>query len=250
MLKVIIAEDDPSMRLVLKRVIMEISGVEIIGESETGKQLVQMTKELKPDVVFVDVDMPEMNGVEAAKVIFDINPKIFIIFATAYDNYTHEAFQVYAFDYLVKPFELERIKQTMNRIIELKAERDNPNIVNQIQPQAKSFHGQKFMIMSNESYSLVNIHDIVLITREEQKTVIYTNQGAIFSTYENLKQIEKRITTDKLFRCHKGYIINVDFVMEITPWGNKTYLIKMANIKENALITMEKLKEFREKYCF
>lgn len=249
MLKVIIADDDSSMRLILKRVLNEIAGVELVGEVEKGNELVKMTKDLKPDVVFVDVDMPEMNGIEAAKIIFDISPKIFIIFATAYDNYTHEAFQVYAFDYLIKPFDLERIKRTVNRIIELKTERDNPSTVKEIQPLPDNCQSQKIMILSNEKCNLINIKDVILITREEQKTVIYTNQGSVFSTYENLKQIDERCNSTKLFRCHKGYIINVDFVTEIVPWGKKTYLVKMANTKENALITLGKLKEFREKYC-
>jgi len=247
MLKIIIAEDDPAMRLVLKQVLNEIPNVEIIGEAENGKQLIQMTKELKPDVIFVDVDMPEVNGVEAARVIFEHNPRVAIIFVTAYDNYMQEAFQVYAFDYLIKPFDLERINQTVNRIIELKAESYHENFVKDISQQLDC-QGQKFMISSNEKCSLVNIKDIILITRVEHKTNIYTTQG-IFSTYESLKQIYERVDSNKLFRCHKGYIINVGFVKEITPWGKKTYSIKMANTEETAQITLEKLKVFREKYC-
>ena len=92
------------MRLILKWVFGEIPGAELIGEAEDGRQLIRMAEELKPpEVVFLDVDMPEINVVEVAREIFDINPKIFLIFATAYDCYTHEAFEVYAFDYLVKP---------------------------------------------------------------------------------------------------------------------------------------------------
>ena len=93
----------------------------LIGEAVDRRQLIQMAEELKPEVVFLDVDMPEFNGVEAAREIFDINPKIFFIFATAYNCYTQEAVEVYAFDYLVKPFNLERIRWTIKRIQALKA---------------------------------------------------------------------------------------------------------------------------------
>lgn len=252
MLKVIIAEDDPSMRLVLRRVLYGISGTGVIGEAENGRQLVQMVEELRPDVVFIDVDMPEMNGVEAAREIFDIDPKIFIIFATAYDNYTHEAFEVYAFDYLIKPFKLERIKQTMERIIELKGERDKTGFVERpkTQPAGEKRESEnlKLMISSNDKCTLINVHDIVLITRSDRKTVIHTAQGS-FTTYETLKQLEERIKSHKLFRCHKSYMINVDMVTEILPWGNRSYLVKLANVKEKAIITLEKLQEFQEKYC-
>jgi len=120
MLKVIIAEDDPAMRLILRRVIEGISELEIVAEAEDGLQLIQLTEELMPDVVFLDISMPVLGGLEAAKKIFSINPTISIIFATGHDNYTHEAFEVYAFDYLVKPFNLDRIKQTMARLKEMR----------------------------------------------------------------------------------------------------------------------------------
>jgi len=120
MLKIIIAEDDPAMRLILRRVIEEISGLEIVAEAEDGMRLVHLVEELMPDVVFLDISMPVLSGIEAAKIIFSANPNIAIIFATGHDNYTHEAFEVYAFDYLVKPFNLDRIKQTMARLKEMR----------------------------------------------------------------------------------------------------------------------------------
>jgi two-component system LytT family response regulator len=191
--------------------------------------------------------MPEMNGVEASQEIFDIDPKIFIIFATAFDRYTHEAFQVYAFDYLIKPFNLGRIQQTMERIRELHAGREQASFFDRsaVQSGKKIF---KLIVQSNDRCNFINIHDVILITRIERKTVIYTLQGCI-KTYEPLQQLGERLKSDNFFRCHKGYIINTDMVTEISPWGHKTYLVKLANTKETALMTLQKAKEFREKYC-
>lgn len=246
MLKVMVAEDDPAMRLVLKKVLNGISGVEITGEAENGKQLVRMVEETKPDVVFVDVDMPEMNGVEAAREIFEINPQIIIIFATAFDSYTHEAFEVYAFDYLVKPFKLQRIKQTMERIKELKAERKEKGL-SPSPLMCSRKENVKLIVQSNDRCSFINTMDIIFITRIYRKTVIYTTQGTI-GTYETLQKLEDKLNTENFFRCHKGYIINRDMVTEILPWGHKTYLVKMANTKETALMTLEKAREFLGKY--
>lgn len=247
MLKIIIAEDDPAMRLVLKKVLNGIPGMEVTAEAANGKKLVQLVEELKPDIVFLDIDMPEMSGVEAAREIFDINPKIFIIFATAFDNYAHEAFQVYAFDYLVKPFNLDRIRETMKRIKELKAGREQNGFFERQVMQLKR-DSLKLAIHSNDSQKIINVHDIILITRIDRLTVIYTLQGAV-KTYEPLQKIGDRLNNGNFFRCHKGYIINTDMVTEISPWGNKTYLVKLANTNETALMPFEKAKEFREKYC-
>ncbi|MBE0448396.1 MAG: response regulator, partial [Actinobacteria bacterium] len=96
MLRIIIAEDDPYMRLILRRVIEEISGLEVVAEAEDGIKLIQLVEELAPDVVFLDIAMSNMSGLEAAKKIFSINPTIAIIFATGYDNYMREAFEAYA----------------------------------------------------------------------------------------------------------------------------------------------------------
>lgn len=247
MLKIVVAEDDPAMRLVLKKVLNGISGVEVTAEAENGKQLVQKVEELKPDAVFLDIDMPEMTGVEAAREIFDINPKIFIIFATAFDNYTHEAFQVYAFDYLIKPFNLDRIRQTMERIKELQAEREKTGSVErQVMQLGKD--NQKLLIQTNDSQKFINVQDIIILTRNDRQTVIYTLHG-IIKTYESLQKIGERLNVSNFFRCHKGFIINADMVSEIFPWGNRSYLVKMLNTKETALMTVEKVKEFRDRYC-
>ncbi len=248
MLKIIIADDDSTLRTILKKVLNGISGLEIIGEAENGKQLIQMVEKTNPDVIFVDVDMPEINGIEAAKEVFDINPKIFIVFATAYDSYTHEAFEVYAFDYLVKPFKLERIRQTIERIKELKADREKTVLLAQSVARSKKENLKLLKIQSNDRSYYINVQDIILITRIERKTVIYTKQDTI-KTYEPLQKLAEWLKDSNFFRCHKGYIINTDMVMEILPWGHKTYVVNLANTKETALMTLEKAKEFGKRYC-
>ncbi|VBB05136.1 Hypothetical protein LUCI_0343 [Lucifera butyrica] len=248
MLKVIIAEDDSMMRLILRRTLAEMAGVSIVGEAENGRQLVQMVEEREPDVVFLDVDMPEMNGIEASREIFDINSKVFLIFATGYNCYTHEAFEVYAFDYLVKPFDLERVQRTVRRIIEMKAARDQVSV---IKPEKPAFRGEnlKLRVLSNEKSIFINIPDIVLITRTERKTMIHVTGESVVQTYEPLQKLEDRLKEHNFFRCHKGFIINPDMVVEIIPWGNKTYLVKLANTKETALMTWDHVKEFQKRYC-
>lgn len=248
MIEVIIADDGKEIRDILKQILTEISGVQVIGEAENGCQLVKMVREMKPDLVFVDVDMPEMNGTKAAKEIFEFDPNIFIVFATGYEDYAYEAFKVYAFDYILKPFKVDRINQTIKRVIEWKDEIRRLHLIERMASQMDK-KNMKLKIKSSQSCIIVNTQDIIFITRSERRTLIYTTQG-IIKTYEPIEKLYGRLKGDNFFRCHKGYIINADMVIEYLPWGHKTYVVKLANTKETALMTLEKAKEFQKKYCF
>lgn len=113
---VIIADDDAGMRLIERKIIEKAEGFELIGEAVDGLQLLSLVEEKRPNVVFLDVEMPGKTGVECGRQIQDLDPSIIMIFATAHDQYMGDAFEVYAFDYLIKPFKVERVLQTLDRI--------------------------------------------------------------------------------------------------------------------------------------
>lgn len=114
-LRVLIADDDAGMRTVMRKIIAKVQGFTLVAEAGDGKTALELTEQIKPNVVFLDVEMPEMSGVECARAIQDMDPSIVIIFATAHDTYMGDAFEVYAFDYLVKPFKVDRVIQTLER---------------------------------------------------------------------------------------------------------------------------------------
>lgn len=113
-----------------------------------------------------------------------------------------------------------------------------------------SHQQKKLTIQTGNNFVFINPQDIIFLTRKNRKTVIYTLQGSTYALNEPLVKLEQRLNSETFFRCHKGYIVNVDMVTEFSPWGNKTYLVKLLNTEETALATLEKAKEFREKYCF
>ncbi len=242
-LKVLIADDDPIIRLILKKAVGEVPYTQIVGEAENGAQLINLAKELTPDVIFIDVEMPRLNGVEASKKIFSLNPDTFLVFATAYDKYAYDAFHVYAFDYILKPFKVDRIRQTMERIRKLKLQRSASQQLDRLLENLNN-ERQKISIKSNDSLTYIDIHDIILVTRNNRKTIIVTGDGNI-ETSETLKDLYGRLKSDKLFRCHRAYIINKTLVKEIVPYGYKTYLVRLAGTKETALMTVEKAREFK-----
>lgn len=111
-IRVVIADDNADMRRIERMMISRAEGFEIVGEAEDGVQLLTLVEQEKPQLVFLDVEMPGKTGVECARVIQDMNPAIVLIFATAHDEYMGDAFEVYAFDYLLKPFKKERVMQS------------------------------------------------------------------------------------------------------------------------------------------
>ncbi len=240
-LKVVICDDEEGMRLVLKKAIEKVDGFEIVGEAMDGEASLEIIDSLRPDIVFIDVDMPKLTGIECAKKVLDINPKIIIIFATAHEEYMSEAFSVYAFDYLVKPFKIERIFQTLNRIKATNKEHDE-KAINKIIRHEKGL--DKIMLKSKEGISLINMKDIILIQREDRSTVIYTKDSS-YVTSDNLTELEDRLDNAQFFRCHKSYIINLSMINKIYPYGRWTYTVKLLGTDKDALLTHEKYEDLK-----
>jgi two-component system LytT family response regulator len=241
---VFIAEDDPDMRHVIKKVVEETESIEVIGEAGDGLKAIKLIEELAPQVVFVDIDLPGKNGVELAQEIYDINPWTFIVFATAFSEFRGEAFDVYAFDYLVKPFKMNRLRQTMDRIKLVMSGKAAARPM----PSITSFKGainSKLFIRENEKLVCLNVDDIIYITREGRKTVIYFIDGRI-GTNENLSVLEERLGGYPFFRSHKGFIVNLRMVKELIPSGTSSYELVMANTKKKPLMTFENFKELEE----
>jgi two-component system LytT family response regulator len=112
-IRVVIADDDMGMRLIEKKMIERVEGFALAGEATDGEELLRLVEEEHPQVVFLDVEMPGKTGVECARLIQDMDPAILLIFATAHDQYMGEAFEVYAFDYLVKPCSADDLSRVL-----------------------------------------------------------------------------------------------------------------------------------------
>lgn len=241
-ISVLIADDDMGMRLILKKAIEKAGDFTIAGEAEDGNAALRLFDRLRPDVVFLDVEMPLASGVECAKKITDINPKTIIIFATAHEEYMPDAFEVYAFDYLIKPFKVERLNQTLERI-------KNAGVVKTDASQSKTSNltrtPEKLIIRNRDGISLVDMEDIILIQREDRGTVIYTLEDR-FTTSEGLSELEEKLNRDLFFRCHKSYIINLGAVSKIFPYGRWTYIVKLKGTEKDALLTHDKYEELQK----
>lgn len=230
-LKVFVADDDAGMRLVLRSIIESTEGTELVGEAADGSDAVRRCADLKPDVVFLDVEMPGISGVEAAKQITALLPECALVFATAHSEYMPEAFDFYAFDYLVKPFRTDRVRQTLRR---LQKSRLND----------KAIPAQALMIKNRDGISFVPVKEIILIYIEGKATTIIT-PDASYTTSDSLNDLARKLDETVFFRCHRAYIINITAVAKVYPYGRWTYLIKLRGTDKDALITHEKLEKLQ-----
>lgn len=239
---VLIADDDPGMRLIMKKMIQQVEGFQLVGEAADGSELMFLVEETHPQVVFLDVEMPGKTGVECAKLIQDMNPAIVIIFATAHDEYMSDAFEVYAFDYLVKPFKVERVMKTLERARDRLRRVDDTPMPPMTRWETK-LNGERMVIRHKDGVSFVPMQDILLVQREDRATVIYTAGEGRYVVTDSLGATEAKLDPALFYRCHKSYIINLDKISLITPYGRWTYVVRLQGTKQDALMTHEKYEE-------
>lgn len=241
-IKVLIVDDEKGMRTIIEKILDKSGGFEIVGNTDNGDEAIVIFKEQRPEVVFLDVQMPGCSGIDCAKRLTDIDPKTIIIFATAHAEYMSDAFQLYAFDYLIKPFKIDRIMQTLDRIKKL----NKPNYGDGIDKIIKHEKGlDKLMIKNKEGISFVDTKEIVLVQREDSSTVIYTKTDS-FTTSISLSDIEEKLDNNQFLRSHKSYIINLSLITKIYPYGRWTYVVKLKNTEKDALLTHEKYEEIKK----
>lgn len=246
-IKVVIADDDEGMRLIERKMIARVDGFELVGEATNGDELLALVETHHPQVVFLDVEMPGQSGVACAKIIQDTDPATILIFATAHEEYMGDAFEVYAFDYLLKPFKVDRVLKTLERARDRISRRyDGPSM-----PHASGAGrpvSGRLMLRHRDGVAFVNMSDILLVQREERSTVIYTAGGGRYVTGDSLGETEARLDPSVFFRCHKSYIINLNRISNITPYGRWTYVVQLDGTEHDALITHEKYEELERMF--
>ena len=225
-IRVVIADDNADMRRIERMMISRAEGFEIVGEAEDGVQLLTLVEQEKPQLVFLDVEMPGKTGVECARVIQDMNPALVLIFATAHDEYMGDAF--------------ERAKKRIRH----QTDGETPLPVH---PTPHPVSG-RLMLHHKDGVSFLNVSDIVLVQREDRTTVFYTASGERYVTSDSLSDAEARLDSSIFSRCHKSYIINLNHIKNITPYGRWTYIVHLQGTEQDALITHEKYEELEKMF--
>lgn len=240
MFKVMVVEDEEQIRNILKKMIERTVGFKVVSLCDAFSSAITEFTKLRPDVVFMDIDLNGESGLECAKVITEIDPKVKIVFATAHSEYMANAFEIYAFDYLVKPFDLERIGKTLNRIKETMP-------VSPVADRADTSHEEKLLIRGKEEINLIDIKDIIMIERIDGVSRIVTKDEK-YLTSQSLSSLEEKLDASRFMRCHKSYIIRVDAIKKLEVYGRWTYTVHLKDTDETALMTNQKYDEIKQRF--
>lgn len=237
MIKVLIVDDNGKMAQILKSAIENQQAFEVAAVGENGEAGLELFDSIKPDVVFMDIEMPGMSGIDCAKEMLIRNPDTYIVFSTAHDEYMGDAFEMYAFDYMLKPFKLDRLRGTLARLEDLLIKEEEEE-----KPVKKL---DKLLLKNRDGMSFVDIDEIMLVFREGSRTKIITRKSS-FTTGMNLNTLEEKLAGESFMRTHKSYIVNLKYISEILPYGRWTHVVKLKGLREDALITHEKLQKLEE----
>lgn len=250
MIKVCIIEDEPEIRKLLRMIVERQDEFQVVAESGDFRTAISDFTQYHPDVAFVDIDLKGDSGLECAKIMTEFNPKLKVIFATAHSEYMANAFEIYAFDYLVKPFDVERVAKTLSRIRDSEQEHSKGSGADTVpgseeivaQPEKYS---DKLMIKSKEQVTFVDKKDIIFIERNQNSTNIITKEE-LYKTSVSLGGLEEKLNPVEFMRCHKSYIINLSMISKIEPYGRWTYVVKFKGIQGTALMTAQNYEEIKK----
>ncbi|MBL4593812.1 MAG: response regulator transcription factor [Flavobacteriales bacterium] len=219
--KVIIIEDEKLARDLVKNYLLSQSSLELIGEFEDGFSGLKAINELKPDIVFLDVQMPKLTGLELLELLDEIPH---IIFTTAYDEYAINAFDLNAVDYLLKPFSKERFDKALDKVFQKIGSNNSLNGVNQLKTQvAEKTVLDKIVVKSNNNIHVIPLNEINYIESEDDYVMIHTSNGK-YLKHQTMKFYEENL--DSMFiRIHRSYIVNISQINNIEKFGKDTYQV-------------------------
>lgn len=222
-LKVYIIDDEAPARRELRYLLEQFSEVEIVGEASNGTAAFKGIRETKPNLVFLDIQMPGMNGLELAQFLCELPEKPLLIFATAYDGYAIQAFEVDAIDYLCKPFTKERLEKSVAKALRSLSHSSQPGR-SEGKPQKDIC--RKIPLYRGESIIPISPERIVFARCEEGEVIVNTLDGK-FRTRCTLNELEQRLADSGFIKPHRSFLINIDHVREVVPWFNGSYKLFM-----------------------
>lgn len=209
MKKVIIVDDESAGRKLIKEYLADYTDYFIVGEANNGVDAVKIINEFKPDLVFLDIQMPGLDGFEVINYLEEI-PQI--IFSTAYDKYALKAFEIHAVDYLLKPYTQERFKIAINRI-DLNFGKLKPFAENLL--INKPNFPERILVQTSKKLITIAVKDIIRIEAFGDYSKLFTKESSYLSNF-GISVLETKFDPETFVRVHRSSIININFVKEVT----------------------------------
>lgn len=230
-IRALIVDDEPLARTGVRQLVEPVEDVTIVGEAGDGPEAVRQIQEQEPDLVFLDVQMPEMNGLEVVREV-GVEQMPLTIFVTAYDQYALDAFEAHALDYLLKPIDEERFQEALDRARDQLRTTSEEALKEQLRVFLQQYDDdaggddaepiQRFTVRSRDRIYFVAAEDVRWIEAEGDYVALHDDDGKHL-VRRTMKDLERRLDSDRFCRVHRSYIVNTDCIEELRPMDHGTY---------------------------
>jgi len=213
-LRAVIVDDEELARQLLREYLWEAGGVDVVAECADGFDAVKAIGELKPDLVFLDVQMPKLDGFEVLELI---DPPPSVIFVTAYDQYAMRAFDANAVDYLLKPFRLERFKKALDRARERVQTRPAPvELAAAARPPGQAI--QRIVVRDGSKVHIIPVAKLDYVEAQDDYAALHSEQKS-YLKQQTIASLETQLDPQRFVRIHRSYIVNLERIARIEPYA-------------------------------
>lgn len=237
-MKAIIVEDEFPAQQELSWLIRTHSQIAIEATFDDGLEVLKYLQHHTVDVIFLDINIPSLDGVLLAQNISKFAHKPLIVFITAWKEHAVEAFELEAFDYILKPYHEARIISMLNKLeASWQAQHSAPH--------AASNAPQTVNLLKDERIIVTDINEVYYAEAHEKLTFVYTRREEYVMSM-SLSEFCSRLPESHFFRCHRSYCVNLSKIREIEPWFNNTYILRLRDLDFQVPVSRSRVKEFRQ----
>lgn len=251
-MKAIIVEDEIPAREELEYLIEAYSEIEVTHFFDDGLDVLKFLQEQETDVIFLDINIPSLDGMLLASTISKFTKGPYIVFTTAYKEHAAQAFELEAFDYVLKPYDEKRMATMLSRLESAYIRDRAEAIVKENRPNAKvqevEIHAKpsnRINLKKNDKIIVTDVNDIYYAEASEKVTLVYT-QNEEYTMQMSITEFQALLPDDMFFRCHRSFTVNLTKVREIVPWFNQTYQLRLKDLSTEIPVSRSKVKEFRQ----
>jgi two-component system LytT family response regulator/two-component system response regulator LytT len=248
----LIVDDEQPARDELGFLLKGFPDLEVIGQGKNGVEAVHLVRELNPQVTFLDVQMPGLDGFGVIKKLLEKKvPLPYFVFATAYDQYAVQAFEVNALDYLLKPIAKPRLEKAiakLRRMIETPASTyDKLDRLVQMMEERPAAQMNKLVVKSQGRLFLVDAEEIIFASIEDGVISICTRDLEGISNFRTVEELQSNLDPKLFWRVHRSYLVNVNHIKEVVPWFKSSYQLKMQDRKQTEIpVSRAQTRKMRE----
>jgi len=249
-LRTLVVDDEQLAREELCFQLEQLGGVEVVGQAANGVEAIEALERLRPDIVFLDIQMPGLTGFEVARHVVGAGLPTHVVFVTAFDQHAVEAFEVNAVDYLLKPVEKPRLEQALQRV---RRRRDAGAPMNEHLEKIVRMVGDRqqrrgqVAVKVGERFLLVQADDVIYASLNEDTISIVTGQMAGTSNYRTLDELQASLDPDVFWRVHRSHLVNINKIKEIVPWFSRNYILRMKDAKGSEIpVSRSQTKRLRD----